>query len=319
MGVNFGGISLSPVDDVTINNNADSEIQVKPTVMSAIQENTIGVIIATSAGEYNPTQQSADLFSQAQGKDSTVNVNLSSAVFDTNLYKADNTTAVTNAHGVTLDNGVYAGVYTGIRFTVTEAGTLTTVTKKSDDGADKCKLVYHGGASIEEVSFVGDVATFTPLAVAVNDDIEIQCRKSSSYFTYQKSTDVSSILPIALPCITVTEGVLNVGNNPAELKSVISLTIIPTTPQRTVQTTNLTAIDGNWDNVRIQVYDYTDATKITYDLSLDGGATWGFTNNAVNEYVIFTSSQTFNNAQVKFKIDCTSEINSFKAYNVMVD
>lgn len=211
--------------------------------------------------------------------------------------------SASDAHGDTLASSGGLTGKRGFKIHTNEALTLNSVTKHASTGPTKCLLTDASHTLIEEVDFVGDVATFASRALTTGTDYYIKCHKVAASWTeyYQASASY----PYNATNLNYTGGVNDDTPQTATASTIVSIDTSSSgdnnytndsggTGSNLVIQTNAQAVEFAPTYCFVHVKDKTLAGtgSITYDISFDGGSTWDSTGNALDAKIAVTDGSS---------------------------
>lgn len=125
-----------------------------------------------------------EAYIDASGRSDSVDVYQTSALFDTNKYKFDNTTSTTSAHGDTSSSGSAISNKSGSKWMSFCNATLTTIVKHNSCTATKAYVYSEDGTTqLASATFSGNNATFS-LAITENTTYQLMVDNNGSNYNF---------------------------------------------------------------------------------------------------------------------------------------
>lgn len=272
--------------------------------------------IAEGATEITVSDQKIiDIFSAAAGANTTVDTVNSTATFDTNRYlcSAVPTTYTQDAEASFSTGG--AASYDGYRFLVNSTCYLKTVTKYSSCTATKCRLTNDAGSTIEEVSFVGDVATFTAQTLTSSSYYKIVVHDSGG--SYTQAFNGSASYPYTNTYINFTSGWKNLqsggGTTSTQAFNLVSMDVFIIYVDSYVQSDTAT-ISTSDDKIFVTPLMHealSGSDAVTFDYSMNNESTW-YTGNALNTWIDASGSTNTGTLSIRLQLDTDDGITTPK-------
>lgn len=266
--------------------SAGYEQMISQVMLELLRLSAEGVL---TAPDYNGLY--CDYFSDADGQDGTIDTGNTTATHD-GVDSYGNALYVPNLTGAPVTSESAESGLSGLKILTKSAGFIK-VSKSANCTATKCHIYASDHSTLlEEVAFVGDVATFTyELADATN----YYLLADSDGGSYTRSYDTHS--PFAIVCTSLNfVGSFDSGaDNSTHVFNLIGVDLIGT-PANKIVKTNAQALPFSPAYILVHAKDKTLAGTgaINYDISFDGGSTQDSTGNALDSKIAVTDGSSKN-------------------------
>ena len=260
-----------------------------------------------------------DIFTDADGTNNTIDTGNTTAVFRTGNNSYSNITSVdTNeTSGITFNTTASISDYYGFHIHANSNLVLTEIKKHASCTATKGYLTDDDGNILKSASFIGDYAfIFYPLISGTNYYIGAGS-DGSDYDVHYDSGALG--YPINNTNINFLSGSNNLGSEHATLGSNIIQVSTTTTVENTLIQTNVTTVKTGATHTQLFSHNTITGTgTITYDISMDNGATYttNLTLNTKNAITSTTGTQMI----IKLNLNGIGVDNIVKAkdYSIML-
>lgn len=282
----------------------------------------IGIMIATTAGQFSPDLVIPDVFSQAQGKESSIDTTAFAdrLTFSTDQYQFDpgNVSEFSIATGSTDTQSDKQG----FSYTPTANMSLVAVQKNTACTTTTAYLQNAAGGAIAQATFAGNTATFaTPVSLTASTKYRIVSDSGGSNYT--RNQQQAHTIPW-----TGTYGVMNstwqgateYSSGSPSVTNVSALVFANPYTTGKLVTAALSGLDGAVIQVGVYLYNLTlsAGATATMDVDIGGDGTYEYTGLPVN--ALNSVPETLAGAKVRVNLNkgTSSGISSYKGQCIMV-
>ncbi len=250
------------------------------------------------------TEMQRDIFTDADGKNDTVNTGNTTANFDTSYYIPDISKSGANAS--TTGSGASLGTPITINFTTSAQGYIDEVPICTPDLGNVTVQVYGAGAELLATK-VQDPAVDNQVETVnfvMSDYTRLLGSSETGYITVSHGVRVryNASISVSPTGITVTSQPMcaDIGATTSNF-GYTSVTITA----GVVETDALTSTGDNITSIFMSAQTEVDTTDLTYDVSVDNGSTWttGLSYNTINQITSTAGNQLIIKHNIPGEVD----------------
>lgn len=317
-------------DGITITEDATSKLTLTDSTQNQIADALVGVIYAESTAGFTPSQAKADFFSQAQGKESTIDTGAgTTALFDNGAktYSSSNSTSLQSV-------GVASPAYTPskssktfMRFTPSQNVQVVSILKHASCTATKAYIIDDTThATLATATFSGNTATFASVyELTASTSYILAVDKEGAAYDAPYSDDSGYPVSTLYGSYTSSGNTDSGWSTSTTQKGWISgFYCYPSASSaRYLLSAAITAINGSWTRVKLHPYNLTLPANqlVKFDLDYLGDGSYNLTNQLLDEWIELGGAQTFSSAKFRFVFSSSgtpSSDSSLQGYCIMV-
>jgi len=244
-----------------------------------------------------------DIFSDADGASNTIDTGNTTAIFDTNLYKNNSDSDVTDVFAMAPNIGEDKTLKTGNQISAHANITISKVTKDASSTATHCYIYTDDGADapdtlIEKVAFIGNDATFTIGDLTSGEKYFVLEDAEGATYSSRTNGGGPTFPEVDTNITWIAQYTEGTGIGTGQTRDPITIISNVTTADKIVQTNAIAITSGPTSH---QVYCHktiAGAGSVTYDISFDNGVTW-----ITNQTIGITNTGSHSGTQMILKLN----------------